>query len=283
MRLSQPHLIQQILNDIGFKDNTKPKRTPAPSTTILHRDTDGPDFEEEWAYRSVVGKLNFLEKSTRGDLSYAVHQCARFSANPKHSHAEAIRHIGRYLVGTKDKGIILNPTTASFDCYVDADFCGTWNPDTAEGDSSTSKSRTGYVIKYAGCPIVWQSKLQTETALSTTEAEYVALSSALREVICLMELLKEAQRHGIPNVATNPRIHCKVFEDNSGALTMAQVPKMRPRTKHLNVKYHHFRDHVARGEISLYPVTSANQEADIYTKPLPTTLFSRLRLAILGW
>jgi hypothetical protein len=283
MRLSQPHLIQQILNDLGFKDNTKPKRTPAPSAIILHRDPDGPDFEEEWAYRSVVGKLNFLEKSTRGDLSYAVHQCARFSANPKHSHAEATRHIGLYLVGTKDKGIILNPTEASFDCFVDADFCGTWNPDTAEGDSSTSKSRTGYVIKYAGCPIVWQSKLQTETALSTTEAEYVALSSALREVICLMELLKEAQRHGIPNVTATPEIHCKVFEDNSGALAMAQVPKMRPRTKHLNVKYHHFRDHVARGETSLHPVASANQEADIYTKPLPMTLFARLCFAILGW
>jgi hypothetical protein len=159
----------------------------------------------------------------------------------------------RYLIGTKDEGIILNPTTTSFDCFVDADFCGIWNPDTAEGDSSTSKSRrTGYVIKYAGCPIVWQSKLQRETALSTTEAEYIALSAALREVISLMELLKEAKAHGTPNVMVMPAIHCKVFEDNSGALAMAQVPKMRPRTKHLNVKYHHFRTYVANGEITLH-------------------------------
>jgi hypothetical protein len=158
-----------------------------------------------------------------------------------------------------------------------------WNPGIAEGDASTSKSRSGFVIKYAGCPIIWQSKLQTETALSTTEAEYIALSTALREVISLMELLREAQGHGIPNVVTTPKIHCKVFEDNSGALTMAKVPKMRPRTKHLNVKYHHFRDHVTRGDISLFPVASENQEADIYTKPLPLKLSARFRLAILGW
>ena len=285
MSLSQPHLIQQILNDLGFKDNTKSKRTPAPATKILHRDVNGTDFDEPWSYRSVIGKLNFLEKSTRGDLSYAVHQCARFSICPKQSHAEAVRHIGRYLIGTKDKGIILDPKGNSFDCYVDADFCGNWNPDTAEGDSSTSKSRSGYVIKYAGCPIVWQSKLQTETALSTTEAEYIALSTAPREVISLMALLKEAMHrdHGIPNVTVTPKIHCKVFEDNSGALAMAQVPKMRPRTKHLNVKYHHFRDHVTRGDISLYAVASTDQEADIYTKPLALTLFQRLRFAILGW
>ncbi|KAI2513026.1 hypothetical protein MHU86_1317 [Fragilaria crotonensis] len=98
-----------------------------------------------------------------------------------------------------------------------------------------------------------------------------------------MDLLKEDKNHGIPNVVAEPRIHCKVFEDNSGALAMAQVPKMRPRTKHLNVKYHHFRSHVANGDISLHAVASADQEADIYTKPLPLNLFTRLRLAILGW
>ncbi|MEL6804414.1 MAG: hypothetical protein AAFO91_11625, partial [Bacteroidota bacterium] len=77
-------------------------------------------------YRRVIGKLNFLEKSTRPDLAYAVHQCARFSVNPREVHADAVRHIGRYLIQTRDKGLILNPTTDSFDCYVDADFAGLW-------------------------------------------------------------------------------------------------------------------------------------------------------------
>lgn len=85
-------------------------------------------------YGSVVGKLNFKEKLTRADISNAVHQCARFATFPKQSHADVIRCIViRYLIGTKDEGIILDPTNASFDCIVDANFCGTaWNPNRAE-------------------------------------------------------------------------------------------------------------------------------------------------------
>ena len=80
--LTQPHLIASIADDIGFTNKTKSKGVPASSTVILQRDLDGDDFSEHWSYRSVIGKLNFLEKSTRPDIAYAVHQCARFSANP---------------------------------------------------------------------------------------------------------------------------------------------------------------------------------------------------------
>jgi hypothetical protein len=281
--LTQPHLIQQILDDLGFKDNSKVKGTPALATKILHRDLRSPPFSEAWMYRSVIGKLNFLEKSTRGDISYPVHQCARFASDPRAYHAEAVKRIGRYLMGTKDKGVILDPKVNSFECYVDADFCGNWNPDTASDDPATAKSRTGYVIKYAGCPVIWQSKLQTEVTLSTTEAEYVALSSALRDVTSLMYLLQEAHDRGIPNIHYLAQVHCRVFEDNSGALELARIPKMRPRTKHLNVKYHHFREHVRKGLISVHPISTLEQQADIYTKPLPQDLFQKFRLAIFGW
>jgi len=76
---------------------------------------------------NVIGKLNFLEKSTRLDLSYAVQQCARFAVDPKASHAAAVKRIARYLVGTKDKGIALDPHSHLFDCWVDASFVGDWN------------------------------------------------------------------------------------------------------------------------------------------------------------
>ena len=103
-------------------------------------------------------------------------------------------------------------------------------------DPSTAKSRTGYVIMYGGCPVVWASKLQREVALSTTEAEYTALSESLREVISLMQLLEESKellRWAIMD--KTPVVHCKVFEDNSGALEMGRLPKMRPGTKHICV------------------------------------------------
>jgi hypothetical protein len=98
-----------------------------------------------------------------------------------------------------------------------------------------------------------------------------------------MYLLQEAHDRGIPNIHYLAQVHCRVFEDNSGALELARIPKMRPRTKHLNVKYHHFREHVRKGLISVHPISTLKQQADIYTKPLPQDLFQKFRLAIFGW
>jgi hypothetical protein len=168
IELKQPHLIQQILDDLGMKPNTKTKDKAAPSSTILRRDLDGKPFAEKWEYRSIIGKLNFLEKSTRPEIAYAVHQCARFSSNPKQSHANAVKYLCRYLMATKDKGLILRPDLKkSFEVHVDCDFAGNWvKEQDAMNDPSTAKSRTGYIISYGGCPVVWASKLQTEVVLS---------------------------------------------------------------------------------------------------------------------
>jgi hypothetical protein len=80
--------------------------------------------------------------------------------------------------------------------------------------------------------------------LSTTEAEYISFSTALREVTPLMNLLSELQDQVDHNIITFPTLHCKLFEDKSGAYVLATAPKMRPRTKHINVKYYHFRAYV---------------------------------------
>ena len=283
MKLSQPKLIDSILQDLHFQTNTKPKTTPAHTTKLLDHDLDGKPFGGEFHYRRVIGKLNFLEKSTRPDLAYAVHQCARFSINPRESHANAVRHIGRYLLQSRDEGIILNPKEQSFDCFVDADFAGLWNPQTAAYDPITSKSRTGYVVTYAGCPISWQSKLQTVTALSTSEAELIALSTALREVIPLMEVIKEAKAKGFPIFADSPTVHCKAFEDNSGALEIAKEYRIRPRTKHINIRYHHFRHYVRTKQISIHAIGTEEQIADMLTKPLGEALLTTHRQKLQGW
>jgi hypothetical protein len=89
-------------------------------------------------------------------------------------------------------------------------------------------------------PIIWALRLQTEIAMSSTESEYIALSQSLREVLPMMELAKELAKAGFNLGTETPKVQCKAFEDNSGALEMAQTPKMSPRTKHLNIKYHHF-------------------------------------------
>ena len=281
--LTQPHLIDSIIADLGFKENTKGKNTPAPSTACINIDLDGRPHDESWEYRSVIGKLNFLEKSTRPDIAFAVHQCARYSSNPKESHSAAVRYIVRYLMATRDKGLILKPNDHSFDCYVDADFQGGWDIETATEDSTTAKSRTAYIVMYAGCPIVWASKMQTDIALSTTESEYSALSEATREVLWLMGLMAEVKKRLVAGTIDIPTIRCTVFEDYEGAKAMATVPKMRPRTKHINGRMHHFRGAVASGKIKIESIDTSDQLADIGTKPLAKDLFMRLRKEIMGW
>ena len=117
-------------------------------------------------------------------------------------------------------------------------------PEGAQHDPMTAKSRQGWITQYVICRITWASKLQTLTALSTTEAEYVLLSMAMCEQLPLIQLLKEVVAHKIDTNLQPTTIHCKAFEDNTGALEMAKVPKMRPRPKHLNNVYHHFRESV---------------------------------------
>jgi len=86
-------------------------------------------------------------------------------------------------LGTKDKGLIMKPNHEGMECWVDASHASEWNNKTLSSDPSTARSRMGYIITDAGCPMHWSSKIQTEIALSTTEAEYMALSQALREVL----------------------------------------------------------------------------------------------------
>jgi hypothetical protein len=93
----------------------------------LNKDTGGKDFDYTWDYRNVIGKMNYLEKSTRGDLAISVHQCAWYMLQLMGSHGEVIKCIGKYQLGTWDKGFIVRRDMhKSFECYVDAHYCGNW-------------------------------------------------------------------------------------------------------------------------------------------------------------
>jgi len=284
IELTQPHLIDQILKDLKIdNDNLKVKDTPCKVSQILNSGRNETPFDNSFHYRSVIGKLNYLEKATRSDISYITHQCTRFTAKPKANHAKAIRWIARYLKGSRNKGFTMTPDkTKGLKVYVDADFSGNWDKTDAL-DDATARSRHGYVIKFMDCPITWKSQLQHEIALSSTESEYTDLSYALREVIPIMNLIKEMASFGFVPSYSPPKVICKVFEDNSGALHMATVHKYRPRTKHLNVKLHHFRRYVNDGQIEIHPIESAKQQADYLTKPVKSDTLKRLRKLVMGW
>jgi len=279
-------MIARILEIVGLDregERVKIYDSPASSEQVLHQDTDGPARKQTWNYRAAIGCLSYLQAMIRPDITFAVQQCARFSNDPRQSHEEAVKRICRYLVGTKDKGLVFRPDRSKgLECYVDADWAGSWHKDYSH-DPTGAMSRTGYVISYAGCPIIWASKMQKLCALSTTEAEYIALSSALREVISVMQLLSELHGRNFPLPIPTPRIVCKVFEDNKSCIEIATNHKTRPRTKHLSVRLHHFRSYVQAKLIDIQHVSTTEQVADIFTKPLPRVQFRILGDRLMGW
>jgi hypothetical protein len=135
---------------------------------------------------------------------------------------------------------------------------------------------------YHGCPVLWASQLQLVFALSTTEAEYVAFSTALRDIIPVMNLLKEMADQGHDMVNT-PTIKCKLFEDNSRALEQATTAKYRPRTRHINAAWHHFRSYVASGLIQIHSIRTDWQLGNTFTKQVSTEDFIKFRRLIFGW
>ena len=125
--MTQPHLIDSILRDLKLDGNdVKVKTTPTASTRLLRFHSASPKFDKSFHYRSVIGKLIFLEKSTRPDIAYITHQCARYSIDPRKEHGAAIHSwLARYLKGTREKGIIMRPVAGNeLEIYVDADFAG---------------------------------------------------------------------------------------------------------------------------------------------------------------
>lgn len=282
IRLMQKGLMDRVFKTTAMEEcNTA--RTPAEETP-LGKDQDGEPFSEKWSYASVVGMLMYLSGNSRPDIAFAVHQCARFTHSPRQSHAKAIKRIVRYLQGTRNKGLILKPSKElKLDCYVDADFAGLWGVEDPQ-DPTCAKSRTGYILTLGNCPLIWVSKLQTEISLSTMESEYVSLSTAMRDVLPLRRVVSAVSRAIMgEHVSVDCLAHSDVFEDNNGALTLATVPRMTPRSKHYATKYHFFRSHVQSGELKLNRIDTKEQLADIMTKGLPPITFEYLRDKLMGW
>jgi hypothetical protein len=149
-------------------------------------------------------------------------------------------------------------------------------------------SRTGFVILYHGCPIHWGSKLQTEIALSMTEAEYIALSTSSRELIPIRRLLRELTLYSpLQFLVSHPPGQLPastIYEDNASCIAIATKDNHhKPRTKHISLKYHHFKDYLKSGALRIVKVPSAENLADIFTKPLTQVLHDRLWLGMMGW
>ena len=272
---------------MGFDVNeTTTKKSPA-ERQPLTKDEDGEPPQETFSYASIVGMLLYLSGHTRPDLSYSVSQVARFMFAPKRSHELALKRIGRYLCGTADMGTIFDPKNAKslhIDAYPDADFAGLYGYENAT-DPVCVRSRTGYIIAVANCPVIIYSSLQTETALSTMQAEIYAMGTCCKALFPLIKMVKELSGAvGLP-LGGPPTMKITLHEDNSGALILAKTipPEFTPRSKFYALKTIWFREQIVELGITMIKVDTKYQWGDICTKMPPVVTYEFLRKLIMGW
>ena len=169
--------------------------------------------------------------------------------------------------------------------FVDADFAGMWGHEHPQ-DPACAKSRSGYVIFIANCPILWVSKMQDTIACSTMESEYTALSTGMRDLLPIRYLVIElVKKLGLESVATSNVCKTIVHEDNQGCLKLATLEpgRMTPRSKFYAVKYHWFRSKLQPNRIEIRYVPTEEQRADLLTKALQGSLFQDNRKLTCGW
>ena len=179
--------------------------------------------------------------------------------NPGRVHWEAAKRTMRYLKGTGDYGITLGSTDGGLEAYVDADWAS----------QPHRHSMSGYIIMLNGGPVAWSSRKQPIIALSTAEAEYIALTAAAREILYLQLLIEEL--YHIPSTATP--IYC----DNQAAIALASNNKFHARTKHIDIRFHFVRTHIKNGTFELRYCPTDDNIADAFTKPIPRPRLQKLR------
>lgn len=259
IRLSQRQYVLDLLERFNFAD-CSPVSTPLDPSVRLSTSMSPKTAEEEKAMRSIpyinaVGALAYLAIATRPDIAYTVGVLARFSQNPGLQHWKAVKHLFRYLKGTLDYKLTYSPSPSPsselFLTYTDADHAG--NPD-------TGRSTSGYLVKMGTGAISWQSRLQSIVALSTTEAEYVAATTAGQEILFLRNLL-----HSFGYKFDSPST---LYIDNQSALQVAKNPEHHGRMKHLDLRFYWLRDEVEKGSIRLEHIRTDEMPADLLTKSL---------------
>ena len=266
--VGQPSYIQTILRMAGMED-CQPK--PTPMATNWARDDNSPKLDEfkQLQFRSLLMKLSYLAQQTRPDIIYVVNTLAQYQTDSRENEWKALMHLCRYLKGTWDLGLYFSKDGNSLACLVTNDDTflndATWHPlayaDASFAQERDRKSRSGHVFLMGGAAISWFCKKQSVVALSSTEAEYYALSEAVKEALWVRQLLSE-----IGIILNNP---LTIHQDNLSTIAIALNPIQRQRVKHMDIKVHFLRDHLEQRDVKLIYCPTKEMVADIFTKALP--------------
>ena len=251
--ISQRRYLEMILQKEGM-DRANPVGMPLDNNVTLEPNPDGNIGDRSNSYARLIGELQFIANATRPDIAYAISRLSAFTANPTMQHVTALKRVLRYLSGTRSYGITYSDVLDHpnhFFGYADASFA----------NMDDYKSITGYVFKMAGSAITWYSRKQSVTAMSTMEAEYIALSEAAREARWLRNLFSE--------LGFAQKLPTKIWGDNEGSIAISKNPQFHKRAKHIGVQFHSVKEQVKEGKIIVESCRTQHQTADVLTKALP--------------
>lgn len=220
-----------------------------------HQETaDSELLDTEVPYQRLVGSLLYLSVCTRPDIAMPVSYLSSFMSKPTRQHWELAKRVLRYLAGTMEHGLVFGGAPSGgleLVGYSDADWAG---------DVASRRSRTGYVFMLNGAAVSWRSQRQQTVALSTAEAEYMALTSAIQEAVYLRQMLGDLGAGPVGATVLN--------EDNQGCIALSKNNMTVGRSKHIDIKYHFSREKVESGEVVVQYCPTQEMLADGLTKPL---------------
>jgi hypothetical protein len=256
--LNQSHYISELCT--RFLDD-KPTSVATPTDSyfksLTHRLPSDP--VSSGPYPQLIGSLLWVSQCTRPDISFAVNRLSQHLRDPSEAHWQAGLRILNYLATTRDLKLCLGGDLL-FSGYSDSDW--------AE-DHDDRRSTSAYTYRIGDGAISWKSRKQATVSLSSTEAEYKALSDSCKEGLWLQHLLTE--------LCLWPDTVIPLHVDNEGAEALAKNPEHHARTKHIHARYHFIRECVQEGDISLLHVSTKDMMADMLTKPLPRVALEKHR------
>jgi hypothetical protein len=246
VEISHRQYIEKLLKRFGMEDSN-PCGTPMDPGTKLK---DSENHTDE-PYRELIGSLQYLALMTRPDIAVAVNMLGRYQSQPGKEHFMGLKRILRYLKGTMDYKLeYTRKDKCCLEGFADADFAN---------DEADRKSVSGYIFKVYGNTVSWSTKKQATVSLSSTEAEFIALSHAAKEGVWIRKLLDD-----IGTQSEQFTIH----EDNIPCIKISDEPREHQRMKHIDTKYMFVRELIKDRKIKLEYIATGEQQADIMTKPV---------------
>jgi hypothetical protein len=257
--LDQTAYLDKVVERFGMS-NARGAQTPLPGGYVPVESKGQCTPEDRTTYQSIIGSILYIMLGTRPDITYAVTKLAQFSVNPSSEHMSKAKYILRYLNSTRDYAMVFDGSSdAGLIAFTDSDWAA---------DVIKRRSITGYFFKLANGIFSWQSRAQKTVALSSTEAEYMALSDTSRQAVWIQSLLREL---GI-KIPTIP-----ICGDNQGSIFIGSNPVQERRSKHIDIRYHYVRQLIEEKKIDLFFIEGAENPADLFTKNLGAPKFLKFR------